>query len=92
MGSTWLITTASALGPLIALSIGFAGTDRLLRWQLAQKHHRTPTKGAEGSERTDATGGQSVGFFTYKWPDRCGPASATTRIPNLRDRIGGRDI
>jgi hypothetical protein len=48
--STWLITTASALGPLIALLIGFAGTDRLLRWQLAQKHHRTPSKSAEGSE------------------------------------------
>jgi hypothetical protein len=49
-GSTWLITTTSALGPLIALLIGFAGTDRLLRWQLAQKHHRTPSKGAERSE------------------------------------------
>jgi hypothetical protein len=32
-GSTCLITTASALSPLIALLIGFAGTDRLLRWQ-----------------------------------------------------------
>jgi hypothetical protein len=48
-GSTWLMTTASALGPLIALLIGFAGADRLLRWQLAQKH-RTPSEGAEGSE------------------------------------------
>ena len=48
--STWLITTASALGPLIALLIGFAGTDRLLRWQLAKKHHRAPSKGTEGSE------------------------------------------
>ena len=29
--STWLITTAAAaLGPLIALLIGIAGTDRLL--------------------------------------------------------------
>jgi hypothetical protein len=49
-GSTWLITTAPALGPLIALLIGFAGTDWFLRWQLAQKHHRIPSKGAEGSE------------------------------------------
>ena len=49
-GSTWLLTTAAALSPLIALLIWFAGTDRLLRWQLAQKHHRTPSKGAERSE------------------------------------------
>jgi hypothetical protein len=41
-GSTWLLTTAAALSPLIALLIGFAGTDRLLRWQLAEK--RDPTK------------------------------------------------
>jgi hypothetical protein len=34
-GSTWLLTTAAALSPLIALLIGFAGTDRLLRRQLA---------------------------------------------------------
>lgn len=46
-GSTWVITTASALGPLIALLIGFAGTDRLLRWRLAQKQHGTPSKGTE---------------------------------------------
>ena len=31
IGSTWLITTAAALSPLIALLIGFAGTDWLLR-------------------------------------------------------------
>ena len=48
-GSTWLITTASALGPLIALLIGFAGTDRLLRWQLAEKRDRASLKGAESS-------------------------------------------
>jgi hypothetical protein len=40
-GSTWLLTTAAALSPLIALLIGFAGTDQLLRWQLAEK--RDPT-------------------------------------------------
>ena len=48
-GSTWLLTTAAALGPLIALLIGFAGTDRLLRWQLAEKRDHTSLKGAEGS-------------------------------------------
>jgi hypothetical protein len=68
-GSTWLVTTASTLGPLIALLIGFVGTDCLLRWQLAQKHHRTPSKGAEGNG-TDARGGQSVGFFSRRSPDR----------------------
>jgi hypothetical protein len=48
-GSTWLLTTAAALSPLIALLIGFAGTDRLLRWQLAEKRDHTSLKGAEGS-------------------------------------------
>ena len=47
-GSTWLLTTAAALSPLIALLIGFAGTDRLLRWQLAEKRDRASLKGAEG--------------------------------------------
>jgi hypothetical protein len=46
-GSTWLLTTAAALSPLIALLIGFAGTDRLLRWQLAEKRDRASLKGAE---------------------------------------------
>ena len=48
-GSTWLLTTAAALSPLIALLIGFAGTDRLLRWQLVEKRDRASLKGAEGS-------------------------------------------
>lgn len=46
VGSTWLIATASALSPLIALLVGFAATDRLLRWQLAEKRDRAPSKGA----------------------------------------------
>ena len=48
-GSTWLITTASTLSPLIALFIGFAGTDRLLRRQFGGEHDRAPSKGAEAS-------------------------------------------
>ena len=51
-GSTWLITTASALSPLIALLIGFAGTDRLLRWQIAVT--RDPHSG-EGRGKSLAT-------------------------------------
>jgi hypothetical protein len=47
-GSTWLITTASTLSPLIALFIGFAGTDWLLRWQVAET--RDPHSG-EGRRR-----------------------------------------
>ena len=43
-GSTWLITTASALSPLIALLIGFAGTDWLLRWQLGGERESCPVE------------------------------------------------
>jgi hypothetical protein len=43
IASTWLLTTASALSPLIALLIGFAGTDRLLRWQSAGNAVASPT-------------------------------------------------
>jgi hypothetical protein len=49
-GPTWLITTASVLISLIALLIGFAGTDRLLRWQLAENRPRDPSKDAQDSE------------------------------------------
>ena len=58
-GSTWLLTTAAALGPLIALLIGFAGTDRLLRWQLAEKRDHTSLKVAG----TDGKGGHEGGLF-----------------------------
>jgi hypothetical protein len=44
-GSTWLITMASALSPLIALLIGFTGTDWWLRRQLAEKRERCPVEG-----------------------------------------------
>jgi hypothetical protein len=46
IGPTWLITMASALSPLMALRIGFAGADRLLRWQLAEKRDRKDAKGS----------------------------------------------
>jgi hypothetical protein len=42
-GSTWLSMTAAAVvGPFVALLIGFVGTDRFLRWQLAEKSGRAP--------------------------------------------------
>jgi hypothetical protein len=34
-----LIHAATALGPLVALLVGFAGTDWWLRWQLNEKYH-----------------------------------------------------
>jgi hypothetical protein len=45
---SWLIVAASALSPLIALLVGFAGTDWWLRWQLGQKRNHTPLEGVEG--------------------------------------------
>jgi ABC-type uncharacterized transport system permease subunit len=37
-GSTWLSMMAAAVvGPFVALLIGFVGTDRLLRWQRAER-------------------------------------------------------
>lgn len=37
-----LIHAATALGPLVALLVGFAGTDWWLRWQLNEKYHHAP--------------------------------------------------
>jgi hypothetical protein len=42
IGSTWLVAAANTLGPLVALLIGFTGTDRFLRWQFAEKRGRAP--------------------------------------------------
>jgi hypothetical protein len=48
-GSAWLSMTAAAVvGPFVALLIGFVGTDRFLRWQLAEK--RGPRPGPESTE------------------------------------------
>jgi hypothetical protein len=50
-GSAWLSMTAAAVvGPFVALLIGFVGTDRFLRWQLAEKRGRAPA----GEHRTSA--------------------------------------
>jgi hypothetical protein len=47
-GSTWLITTASTLSPLIALFIGFAGTDWLrFGGRSPRDTTRTPAKDDE---------------------------------------------
>jgi len=54
IASTWLLTTASALSPLIALLIGFAGTDRLLRWQSAGNAVASPTPEAGEISRRSA--------------------------------------
>ena len=45
----WRRSRAAALSPLIALLIGLPGTDRLLRWQLAEKRDHPSLKDAEGS-------------------------------------------
>jgi hypothetical protein len=39
---SWLVMAAAALSPLIAPLVGFAGTDRWLRWQLGEKRNHTP--------------------------------------------------
>jgi hypothetical protein len=49
-GSTWLSMAAAGVGPFTALLIGFVGTDRLLRWQLAEKRGRATLEGAEPRE------------------------------------------
>ena len=50
-GSAWLSMTAAAVvGPFVALLIGFVGTDRLLRWQLAERTRAHPA----GEHRTSA--------------------------------------
>jgi hypothetical protein len=59
-GSTWLITMASALSPLIALLIGFTGTDWWLRRQLAEKRERCPVEGRR-SERVLGARGAGTG-------------------------------
>ena len=40
----------AALSPLIALLVGFVGTDRWLRRQFRDKHDHTPLNGAEDNE------------------------------------------
>jgi hypothetical protein len=47
---SWLIMAASALGPLTALLVGFAGTDRLVRWCLREKCDHALVERTEGGE------------------------------------------
>ena len=46
---SWLAMAAAALSPLLALSVGFIGTDRWLRWQFGKKRDHTPLEGAGSS-------------------------------------------
>jgi hypothetical protein len=48
---SWLITATAALGPLIALLLGFVGTDRWLRWKLNEKHGHTSLEGTKVRKR-----------------------------------------
>jgi hypothetical protein len=47
-GSNLLITVASALSPMIALLVGFAGTQLLLQWQHGEKSGHISLESAEG--------------------------------------------
>ena len=49
-GSTWLSMAAAGVGPFTALLIGFVGTDRLLRWQLAERTRAHPAGENRGGE------------------------------------------
>jgi hypothetical protein len=55
---SWFITAAAALGPLIALLVGFVGTDQWLRWQLNERHGCTPLEDTKvrKSRRDGASG------------------------------------
>ena len=50
-GSTWLSMTAAVVGPFMALLIGFVSTDRLLRWQLAERARAHPGRIAQNLGR-----------------------------------------
>jgi hypothetical protein len=63
-GSAWLSMTGAVVGPLVALLIGFVGTDRFLRWQLAEKRGRAPA----GEHRTSADVGTRANC-RYAQPD-----------------------
>jgi len=49
-GSTWLSMTGAVVGPFMALLIGFFGTDRLLRPQLAERTRAHPSEEHRGGE------------------------------------------
>ena len=60
---SWFIVVTTALGPLIALLIGFVGADRWLRWQLSEKCHHTSTR---------ATKGMKFAGHGVRWPRSVG--------------------
>ena len=45
---SWLSVAATAVSPLIALLVGFVGTQRLLQWQHGEKSGHISLEGAEG--------------------------------------------
>ena len=45
---SWFIVVTTALGPLIALFVGFAGADRWLRWQLSGKYLHASARATRG--------------------------------------------
>ncbi len=66
---SWLIVAAAALGPLIALLVGFAGTDRLLRWRLGEKPERTE----RGEDRRQGAATGPARLLYLEAPDRSAP-------------------
>jgi hypothetical protein len=62
---SWLITAAAALGPLIALLVGFVGTDQWLRWQLNERHGCTPLEDTKvRKSRRDGASGHLLVLLT----------------------------
>ena len=52
---SWLDMTVAAFGPLIALLVGFAGTDRWLRGQLREKRGHIILEGTKGRRKGATT-------------------------------------
>jgi hypothetical protein len=47
---SWLAVVGTTLSPLIALIVGFAGTDWWFRWQISERCENAPLEGAEGAD------------------------------------------
>jgi len=47
---SWLAAATATVSPLIALMVGFAGTDWLLRRQLREMCDHAPLEGTEGKD------------------------------------------
>jgi hypothetical protein len=48
---SWLDMKVAVFGPLVALLVGFAGTDCWLRGQLGEKRDHTTLEGAKGRRK-----------------------------------------